>query len=140
MVPTDSTESRARISPSLPPASPRPIDRPLWAIPRVHRGRRAKKIEPLGGWAASLRKIPRLYQQRRILWRQSKSLAQCFGRSLPIIIEICSDRRPREQRIRQVWFEGERSFHRLAGSGQMSVEAFLAPFRGIVAIPDVGLG
>ena len=47
---------------------------------------------------------------------------------------------PGEQRIRQVWFEGEGSFHRITRSCKMIVEAFLAPLGGVVAIPDVSLG
>ena len=114
--------------------------RPGLGIHRVQRYRPAVKFASLCLFGASAGKISRPHQQRRILWSQSEGLAQCFGRTFPIIIEICFDRCPREQRIRQVWFEGERSFHRLAGSGQMRVEAFLSPLRGVVAIPDVGLG
>src|SRR5205814_8286639 len=91
-------------------------------------------------FTASGRKVSRPHQQRRILWSQSKGLAQWFGRSVPIIIEMCFDRCPREQRIGQVGFEGESSSYRITRGGKMFGEAFLASLGGIVTIPDVSLG
>jgi hypothetical protein len=114
--------------------------RPGLGIHRVQRDRPAGKIETLRHFAASARKISRPHQQHRILRGQSKSLAQCLCRTFPIIIEICFDRRPREQRIRQVWLEGESSLQCLARIRKMVVEAFLATLGGVVAIPDVSLG
>ena len=51
-------------------------------------------------------KISRLDQQCRICRGQSQCLAQCLSRTFPVIIEICLDRRPGEQRLRQVRFNG----------------------------------
>ena len=97
--PTDSTRSTraysARASVCFPATDRLPArNARAWAFTGSNATARRKRSRPCRVFAASLRKISRLHQQRRILWGQSKSLAQCLGRTFPIIIEICFDHRP----------------------------------------------